>query len=249
MMGAMEAPEATEALTGLLGSARPTTLELIVRALGARGNESALKSLMPFLENQNERVRVAALETLGTLGGAAIAPTLAHAAATKEGYEQQVARASLQRLRGDEETNRLLVAELSAGDAPVKAEIVHALANRGAMNVVNPAIRLSRADNEALRRESIRALGLLAGKAQLPDMIGLAVAPKTGADLPAIESAIGSVFSRIPSAADRATPVMAALGGASPDGKTVLIRMMSKAATPDSEHGAHRAEERKWHIA
>ena len=81
---------------------------------------------------------------------------------------------------------------------------------------------------------TIRALGLLAGKAQLPDMIGLAVAPKTGADLPAIESAIGSVFSRIPSAADRATPVMAALGGASPDGKTVLIRMMSKAATPDT---------------
>lgn len=240
ILGSMSEPAAAEALTRLLDSP-PNALELIIRALGSRGHTPALAPITRLLGHDQSRVRLAALEAVGSLGDTGIASTLAEAAATSEGHEQQIARISLQQLRGGQETDRLLAASLPDSEGSLQAEIIRALANRGAHEVVAPAIQFARADDESVRRESIRALGLLAGENQLPELIALAKAPEIESDQASIESAIGSVFARVPSPADRAAPVLAALPDSAPDGKAVLIRLMSKAATAETLRTARKA--------
>ncbi|NQT53166.1 HEAT repeat domain-containing protein, partial [bacterium] len=168
--------EATQAFAALLPSLAPEGQELLVRSLAARGDVSARPAVLAATKSQEESVRVAALEGLGTLGDASCVGILAEAA-SKGGAPQGAARRALALLRGDD-VNQALVGGIGKGDAKVRVELVRALAARRCTKAVPQVLAVAKDDDSSVRREAIRALGVLAGEADLPDLLKLAIKPK-----------------------------------------------------------------------
>jgi len=156
---------------------------------------------------------------------------LARTAATAGDSEKKVARASLERLR-DDDVKAVLIQSINSGDADVRAEIIRTIAARGVMQTAGELLKAARDDNETVRREAIRALGVLVDVSELDTLVELAMNPKDVKDLPAFEQAIAAVFRRVQSKDLQADPVLAALATAPTEAKPMLVRLLGKPATP-----------------
>ena len=222
---------ATKAFAALLPSLAPEAQDLVLRALGARGDSAAAQAVSAATRSEHESVRVAALEALGSVGDATSVLLLARTAATAGDSEQKVARASLERLR-DDDVKAVLILSINSGDAEVRAEIIRAIAARGVTQAIGDLLRAARDEDETVRREAIRALGALAGESELGALVALAVKPKDAKDRSAIEQAIGAVFKGVEDKNSQAGPVLAALAGAPAEAKPTLLRLLGRPATP-----------------
>lgn len=71
-MAAVDHPQATDRLRSLLGdtSTQPPLRASAATALGLRGGSEAIPTLLPFLQDREEFVRIAVARALGRLGGA-----------------------------------------------------------------------------------------------------------------------------------------------------------------------------------
>jgi HEAT repeat protein len=231
LMTMAKGQDATRAFAEMLPSLPPDTQELVVRALGDRGDAAAAQAIAAATKSPDEMVRIAAVEALGSVGDASAVRVLAEAAAVADGREKLVARASLARLRADD-TDATLIRSIGSGDAKVQAEIIHALAVRNVTEAKGGLLKAARDDNEEVRREAILALGKLGSESELDELVALAVRPKDAKDRSPIEQAINTVFTRVEDKGDQARPVLAALAGAPTDAKPTLLRLLSRPATP-----------------
>jgi HEAT repeat protein len=223
----------TSALADALPSLPPEDQELLLGALGERGDRAAVQAVAAATRNEHPSVRVAAIEALGDMGDGTVVPVLVQAAAAGEGNEKSVARASLLRLRGDN-VDTALVRSLNSGDANVRVELIHALAGRKAKQAFSELAKLAWDNDATVRREAIRALGTLGKGPELGVLIALAVRPKEATDRPVIEEAIEAVFKRVEGKKGKATPLLIALASAPTDTKPMLVRLLGKAATPEA---------------
>jgi len=239
LAASIEGQQATKTLVALLPSLKPKAQELLLGALGRRGDRAAAQAVMAAAKSEHEAVRVAALEALGTVGDASAAGMLLQLAASAGGREQQVARRSLVRLR-DDAVDAMLIQAVGAGEAKVRVEVIRSLAGRGTPKAVAPLLKAAGDDDAAIRREAVRALGTLATEAELPSLVGLAVKPKDPKDRSAVVQAIAVAFRRVKDREKQAAPVLAALGGAPADAKPTLLELLGRAATPKAL-GAVRA--------
>ena len=186
-MTMVKGKEATGAFVALLPSLSPEAQVLVLGALGARGDRSAARAVTAATRSEHESVRVAALEALGSLGNATSVPLLARTAATAGYSEKKVARASLDRLSGGN-IDSVLIKSINSGDAEVRAEIIRAIAARGVTQTTGELMKAARDDNETVRREAIRALGVLVDVSELDTLVELAMKPKDAKDLAAFQS-------------------------------------------------------------
>jgi len=228
-MTMLKGQAATKAFAAMLPSLPPDAQELVLHALGARGDTAAAQAVSAATKSRHEAVRVAALEALGKVGDASAVQLLAQAAAAG-GREQQVARASLVRLRGIGVAGTI-VRSIGAGDPKVRVELIRALAGRGVSQALGELLKVATDNNESVRHEAIRALGTLAGESALDTLVALAVNPKDAKDRPAFEQAITAVFKRVTGKDSQASPVLAALAGAPTDAKPMLLRLLGRPAT------------------
>ncbi|MCZ6795091.1 MAG: HEAT repeat domain-containing protein, partial [Planctomycetota bacterium] len=223
----VEGSGATKALADLVHSLAPDAQELLLRALGGRGDPAATDAVVLAARSEHDGVRTAAYEALGSMGDARVVELLVRAATTREGREKQVARASLLRLRkGD--VDRALVGSLAEGDPATRVERVRAVAGRRSGGAFRSLLPLARDDEPAVRAEAIGALGALAGAPELAALVELAAQPREPGDRPAIEQSILAVFRRVPDADKKAAPLLAALRGASRDAKPALLRFLGR---------------------
>ena len=229
-MTMVKGKEATSAFVVLLPSLQPEAQILVLGALGARGDASASQAVTAATKSQHEEVRIAALEALGSVGDESAVSVLAQTAATAGDSEKRVARASLERISGDK-VESVMIKSINSGEAEVRAEIIRVTAARGVAQAVGELLKAARDDNETVRKEAIRALGVLADVSELDNLIELAVNPKDVKDLPAFEQAIAMIFRRIEDKDSQAKPVLAALGDAPGETKPMLIRLLGKPAT------------------
>jgi len=223
--------DATKAFVALLPSLPPEAQELVLRALGTRGDAAAARAVSTATKSRHEAVRVAALEALGGMGDASAVPVLAQAAAAGGDKEKKVARASLVRLHADN-VDAALMRYVGSGDTKVRVELIRALTGRGVTQALSKLLKAAKDDDETVRREAIRAVGTLGGKSELSTLVALAVKPKDAKDRTAIEQAIGVVFKRVTDKDSQAGPVLAALAGAPTDAKPTLLRLLGRPATP-----------------
>lgn len=232
--------ETTKALADLIPNLAPAAQELLLAALSARGDSAAVSAVVGATKSENEKVRSAALAALGNLGDATAVEVLARAAATASGNEQQEARASLLRLAGDD-INPALSSALRTADANTRVELIRALAGRRATNAVDELLLFAKDDDAAVRKEAIGALGSLAVEAKLSALLGLVVQPKDAGDRPALEDAIAALFRRVSDPAGRAAPVLSVLAQAPTEAKPALLRLLTRAATPEALAAARAA--------
>ena len=232
-MTMVKGKEATGAFVALLPSLSPEAQELVLHALGARGDSAAARAVSAATKSRHESVRVAALEALGGMGDVSAVSLLSQTAATAGDKEKQVARASLVRLSGDD-VDATLLRSVGSGDAKVWVEIIRALAGRGTTQAVSELLKAADDSDENVRREAIRALGGLVSESELGSLVALAVRPKDAKDRSAIEQAIGTAFKRVEDKNRQAGAVLGALAVAPTDARPTLVRLLGRPATPEA---------------
>ncbi|MBN2559933.1 MAG: HEAT repeat domain-containing protein, partial [Phycisphaerae bacterium] len=152
--------------------------EMLIYAMAKRSGRAVLPAMTNACSSKDVRVRVAALEALGTLGDATAVPTLLRRAAQGiEPYEQVAARASLAVLPGGS-VNEVLLSRLNEADAREQIEIIRALASRDAAESVPALLKAAESENRQVRAASIGGLQALAGAGDIPALVDLL----TGAD-------------------------------------------------------------------
>jgi HEAT repeat protein len=231
---------AVRTFAGLLPSLPANVRELLLAVLGDGGNPAAAAAIAVQAGSDQEGVRLAALRALGGVGDASAVEVLLRAALGAAGPVQDAARESLARLRG-EAVNAALIRTAGAGTAQERIESLRALAARRAAGAIAATLKATRDDDAAVRQQAIRTVGALAGLADLPALVALALEPKDRGDRPAVEEAVAAVFARIPDRENQARPVLAALPGAPADAKPALLRLLGRAASPKALVGIRAA--------
>ncbi|MGA2501120.1 MAG: HEAT repeat domain-containing protein [Tepidisphaeraceae bacterium] len=222
---------ATKAFADLLPSLPPGAQELLVRALTGRGDAAAAPAITALAKSSDDTVRVAALEALGVLGNASSIAALAQAAADGKDEQQQVARASLVRLPGAD-VDAALMAALASGEPKIRVEYIRALAGRNTTKALADLLKAARDEDAAVRREAIKAIGALAGEAELPSLIDLAVNPKSPDDRAAVENAVADTFRRVSDPEKQTAALLVAYDNAPAAAKVSLVRLLTRAGTP-----------------
>ena len=233
LINLVDGAKATQKFASTLAHLDPNEQVILLRALGARGDTAATRVLVGAAKDDQEPVRIAALEALGTAGDASALPTLATAAASSLGLAQRVARASLLKLKGDGVDSGLLKLARS-GQAPARAEAIHALAGRGATATVSMLLEAARDSDGQVRIAAIDALGTLAEAAHLDSMVALATEPVDAEDRGPIADAIGKLFFRIQDRSARSKPVLDVFEPASADARVTLLAILAKSASPEA---------------
>jgi HEAT repeat protein len=194
----LEGSDATRALADLLPKVNVAVQIALLECLDQRGDPSALSAVAGMAGSLDPDVRLAAIKALGDLGDGSVAGLLAEKAASAAGAEKSAARQALQDLRRGPVTPALLDALATAVPA-VKQELIRAIGNRGDMSAVPRLLELARGPDDGLRSSSVQALALLAGPAQLPDLVRLAVQAATDDARSEAADALSSACQRIES--------------------------------------------------
>ncbi len=237
LLSLMKGKKTTERLVGLLKSLPPDGQELVIRALAERGDVTATRAVIQATGSQQELVRLAAYEALGTMGSmdptASIA-CLAKAAGTTNEREKQIARTSLARMNGPRVEQELIQA-LQAGDPKSRQEVIRAIGERNTQSAFPALYQVAKTEPEAIvRQEAIRSAGKVATASELKQLVELAVSPKHPGDRSAIEEAITVVFSNIDDKNAQARPIITALQQAPNEAKPLLLALLSQPATPEA---------------
>ena len=201
---------ATEAFTAAAAKLEGPALVLVLSALADRGDAAGLPAAIAALKSQDAAVRVAALSTVGKIGGAGCVPELAQIAATSVKNEREAARTSLDRLRG-QDVDAAIVAHMKKCEAGPRAELARTLAERNAVNAVPALLESANDADETVRTESFKSLGILASPNDLPALVDrlLTVAGTTARE--EAEKAVVVVSKKIPEENKRAAAVLAVL--------------------------------------
>jgi HEAT repeat protein len=166
--------EMTKLLPGLNAPAKVLALRLL--------DASAEKQVIAVAADPDETVRLAAIETLGQIGGAASVPVLMKAATQNESAAQKAAAASLAKLSGTG-ANDALSGLAAQGDTKSRAAAINALAQRHTQAALPALLQYAAESDRAISSAACAALGKMGTDNELDGLVRLALAGKTpGAD-------------------------------------------------------------------
>lgn len=165
----------TRMLVARLASLEPQVQAMLIRALGVRGDKTALPAVTKSFDSGDPAVRLAALEVAGALGNASVVGVLAEHAARTKGPEQQAARDSLYSLRGPD-INGAIVKQMESVGSDAKVELIEALGQRDAEEGVDALLSAARGKESAVSTAALRALRDLAGAKDVPGLVDLLAA-------------------------------------------------------------------------
>ncbi|MDP6545489.1 MAG: HEAT repeat domain-containing protein [Phycisphaerae bacterium] len=218
-------PSATKTLVSLLATMKPDGQTLILRSLGARGDKSACPAVTKAAASEDKNVRAAALEALGSVGGAGSVDLLVKSATT-----EQVARGSLLVIKGDGVEANIIKA-ISAGETKARIEAIRAVKARGCKQAVSALFKAARDADSGVRKESVSALGALAGEKDIGGLLAILVKPADPKERSGIEHAVGVAFLSVSDKKKAAEKIFTAMRSASGDAKASLIRLLVQTPT------------------
>jgi len=218
-------PGATKAMVDLLATTKGPSKALILGGLGTRGDKSACPVVTKAASSEDKDVRAAALEALGSVGGADSVDLLVKAATT-----EQTARASLLRIKGDGVDANIIKA-VSTGEIKARIEAIGALKARGCKQAVSALFKSAVSKEPDVRRAAIGALGSLAGEKDINGLLTLLVRPADPKDRSGIERAAGVAFLSIADKEKSADKILAVMRSASGDAKAALVRLLAQTPT------------------
>jgi HEAT repeat protein len=162
----------TQMLVARLASLEPQVQAMLIRALGVRGDKTALPAVTKSLGSSDPAVRLAALEAAGSVGDASVVGVLAEHAARTKGPEQQAARESLYSLRGAD-INGAIVEQMEKVGSDAKVELIEALGQRSAEEGVDALLLAARSGESSVSAAALQALRDLAGAKDVPQLVEL----------------------------------------------------------------------------
>ena len=231
MMALIKGKQTTDIFVNLCRYLPADGQELIIRSLAARGDVSAVPAIIEMSFEENENVRLAALEALGDLGTAQAIKYLAISAVKASDREKRIARSSLVRMGGDG-INEAFISEINTGDPETRVEVIRAIGQRGTQDAFSALHKVAKTDIDgSVRSEAILSMGRVGTTTDLETLVQLAVNPNEPGDRSSVEKAIVIVFNKIEDKNAQATPVIAALKVAPDEAKPVLLSLLTRCAT------------------
>lgn len=220
---------ATRRFVELLPKLRPAAMAELIDALGERGDAVARPAIVELAQHEDAAVRTAALRALAAVGTAADVPLLVQRTAAESATEQEAARGSLTRLKG-EAVNRALGDAYETATAAIRVQLLEVLAARNAKEALPVVVRAASAPEAAIQLAALDALRTLADEAQTGDLVQLLQAAEAAATRAKAEAALLTLCGR---AREKCVPALAA-GLAQADAATrpTLLQALARAGGP-----------------
>jgi len=233
MVRRVSAPGATKTLTSLSGHVGAPLQAALIEGLSQRGDLAAASAIVPLVTSPSPQVRLAAINALGNLGDAFMAPLLAVAAASSTGEEQKAARLALVQLHRGNPTETLLRL-LPEAKPEVQAEFARALGGRSDKTAVPPLMELARQGSGSTAKAALRALGSLVEDPQLGMMVQLVVDAKTESARASAAEALNTACHETLTRRGRVglEPLLQALATGTPETRIALLPICSGLVDP-----------------
>ncbi len=202
------------ALVNLLPSLNPSAKRRVLGALDA----SAETPIIALAADADPAVQVAALETLGRIGGSASVPVLLQMAAGTPSGGQKAAASALGKLSGPG-TGAAIATCAAQGETKSRAAAIKALADRNDTAALPVLLKCAGDPDAVISAAGCAALARLGTDAQLEPLAKLTLAGTT----PGAEAALQAVASRSRNKTQAADKLIALLNAAEPQRGTLLF--------------------------
>lgn len=209
----------------------------LLSALAERTEDAAYPVVMNGMQHYDEAVRVAAISALATLGSAADVALLTQLAASGQSIaDQEAARQTLGFLAGTS-VDQAIIAQIPRVEPALRAELVRALGRRGATEATDLLLETAVDPETAVRRESLKALAIVAGPELIDELIALLIAEPDSGTRNEAERTVVLVSQKNTGTSRPSAPVLAVLpsveiGGARNSLLEVLGRIGDPSALP-----------------
>jgi hypothetical protein len=203
-------PELTAVLVAKLDALVPPLQPLLLEALVDRGGPGVAQAVETRAKGGAGEVRIGALRALGRIGGASsvgiLLDTVRHAT---DPAAVEAALAGLARIEVPD-TNTRILAVLPAAEPALQARLIGILGERKATGAVPELLRLASSPPGEAASAALRALGLVAAPADLPQLIRLAIAAGDDATRTLADRAIVTTAMKVLEPDRRAEPLLRA---------------------------------------
>ena len=207
--------------------AEPKVRAGILAILAQRGDPAALPAVMAALKDKDLSVRVAATRALSAFPGRKMAETLLSLLAAETPEQRGAARDGLGHMPGNEAGAVVAEAFARSSDPLVRRGLLAVLAQRRAVEQMGAIFAAAEDQDPLLRAAALRALGSLAGRAELPRLIAILTAARAATDRDAVADALATAAERMPR--EVVAAVMPQLDRAPPEVIAALLRPLGKA--------------------
>lgn len=218
-------PKVTATLVAELDRFSPPLRAQILTALVDRHEPALLSTVESLALRSPDEVRLAAVVALGRIGRASSLPLLLQALRPPAPAALgDAALASLARLTIPE-TDAAILAALPTTETPLRVRLIALLGERKAERALPDLLRLARDPDLDVTKAALRAVGLVANPADLPQLIALSVATTDEAAKTLADRAIVTTSMKVLEPARRADAALAAFRTATdPATKAALLR-------------------------
>ncbi len=200
----------------------------LLSALAERGDSVVLPAVVTAAKSGDQTVKIEALKALMHLGNASSISLLAQTSAESKGQVRNTARQSLYRLPGAN-IDKNIIKAISKADPKIKVELIAALGQRNATSSIKTLLKTAKASDAKVRIESFKALKIIAGKKQLPDLINLLIKVENQSERKEAEKTIVAVSHKIDDRNRRAKAILKVLPSAKDiDARCSLMSVLGK---------------------
>ncbi len=191
----VDAPDVTRVLVASLPALSAPRRALVITALGDRGDATAREALVAAAADTDETVRGAALRALGRTGDASTLPLLLEAARDPADEIAAAAQEALAALPGAE-VDQALAAALATVDGPLRGVLIDQVGRRRIVPASSTLVLLAAHEDEPTRLAALRALGQVAGAAELPVLTARLLEPAGAAEQAVVRESLRSACRR-----------------------------------------------------
>ena len=222
----VKGPEATQALVAALKQDSADRKVLLLRALGERGDATAMAAVSDAAKAGDKTVRRAAIGALARLQKPAAVPVLAQLQADEDRAIAQAAQEALASLPGSE-ADAAVQAMLGDTQAATRLIAIDLIGRRRMMGSLGALLKTSGADADAkVRAAAIRKVGEMGGASEMEGLAQLLMQPKSPQDIQPAEQALGALCGRAEDRNAAAQKLVALMPQAQTAQKGSLLRIL-----------------------
>lgn len=185
-----------DVLVTAIDQTQPPRQARLLNALRALGDRSAAEAVRQAVMSDSPAVRIAAINALGTLGDASDAPLLIRLALENNEFSA-AARESLAEI-DDDQIDAVIIGMLKESTGSEQALVARLVGQRRIIEGAASLVQVSKeADDAETRRAALEAAGQLAVGHTLPDLLMLAIEPKSKSEGALAKKACLAAASRV----------------------------------------------------
>jgi len=215
----------TKALARELASLSAEGQIVLLSALEGRGDKAAASYVAKAVGASDNRVRLAAIRTLGVVGGASDVALLAKVSA-EGGQLEKAALSSLGRMSAPGVTAALLDVAQGRGAKAVRVNAIETLIDRRDEEALPALLDIAGDSETAVRQAAFKALGAFGGEKEVASLVSMLLKADRSRDRGSIERALVAIVLRLEN--PDASSVVAGLGKADNASKPHLLVVLSR---------------------